>query len=39
MRIQKAIQEGHLKFDNEMKLNDNPFPQNMIGFFSRYGDR
>jgi hypothetical protein len=32
MRIQKAIQEGHLKFDNKMKLNDNPFPQNMIGF-------
>jgi hypothetical protein len=32
MRIQKAIQEGHLKFDNKMKLNGNPFPQNMIGF-------
>jgi hypothetical protein len=32
MRIQKAIQEGHLKFDNRMKLNGNPFPQNMIGF-------
>jgi hypothetical protein len=32
MRIQKAIQEGHLKFDNKMKLDDNPFPQNMIGF-------
>jgi hypothetical protein len=32
MRIQKAIQEGHLKFDNKMKLHGNPFPQNMIGF-------
>jgi hypothetical protein len=32
MRIQKAIQEGHLKFDNKMKLDSNPFPQNMIGF-------
>jgi hypothetical protein len=32
MRIQKAIQEGHMKFDNKMKLDDNPFPQNMIGF-------
>jgi hypothetical protein len=32
MRIQKAIQEGHLKFDNKMKLDANPFPQNMIGF-------
>jgi hypothetical protein len=32
MRIQKAIQEGHLKFDNKMKLYGNPFPQNMIGF-------
>jgi hypothetical protein len=31
-RIQKAIQEGHLKFDNKMKLDGNPFPQNMIGF-------
>jgi hypothetical protein len=31
-RIQKAIQEGHLKFDNKMKLYGNPFPQNMIGF-------
>jgi hypothetical protein len=30
MRIQKAIQEGHLKFDN--KMDGNPFPQNMIGF-------
>jgi hypothetical protein len=30
--IQKAIQEGHLKFDNKMKLDGNPFPQNMIGF-------
>jgi hypothetical protein len=32
MRIQKAIQVGHLKFDNKMKLDGNPFPQNMIGF-------
>jgi hypothetical protein len=31
-RIQKAIQEGHLKFDNKIKLDGNPFPQNMIGF-------
>jgi hypothetical protein len=32
MRIQKAIREGHLKFDNKMKLDGNAFPQNMIGF-------
>jgi hypothetical protein len=32
MRIQKAIREGHLKFDNKMKLDGHPFPQNMIGF-------
>jgi hypothetical protein len=32
MRIQKAIQEGHLKFDNKMKLDGSPFPRNMIGF-------
>jgi hypothetical protein len=32
MKIQKAIQEGHLKFDNKMKLDGHPFPQNMIGF-------
>jgi hypothetical protein len=32
LRIQKAIQEGHLKFDNKMKLDGNHFPQNMIGF-------
>jgi hypothetical protein len=32
MRIQKAIQEGHLKFYNKMKLDGNHFPQNMIGF-------
>jgi hypothetical protein len=25
MRIQKAIQEGHLKFDNKMMLDGNPF--------------
>jgi hypothetical protein len=30
MRIQRAIQEGHLKFDNKMKLDG--LPQNMIGF-------
>jgi hypothetical protein len=32
MRIQKAIQEGHLKFENKMKLDGHPFPQNMVGF-------
>jgi hypothetical protein len=32
MRIQNAIQEGHLKFDNKMKLDGNPFPHNMTGF-------
>jgi hypothetical protein len=32
MRIQKAILEGHLKFDNKMKLDRHPFPQNMISF-------
>jgi hypothetical protein len=32
MRIQKAIREGHLRFDNKMKLDGNPFPQNMVGF-------
>jgi hypothetical protein len=32
MRIQKAIQEGHLKFDNKMKLDGHPFPENMISF-------
>jgi hypothetical protein len=32
MRIQQAIQEGHLKFDDKMKLDGNPFPQNVIGF-------
>jgi hypothetical protein len=32
MRIQKAIQEGHFKFDNKMKLDGNLFPQSMIGF-------
>jgi hypothetical protein len=32
MWIQKAIQEGHLKFDNKMKLDGHPFPQNMVGF-------
>jgi hypothetical protein len=32
MRIQKAIQEGHLKFGNKMKLDGQPFPQNMVSF-------
>jgi hypothetical protein len=32
VRIQKAIQEGHLKFDNTMKLEGNPFPRNVAGF-------
>jgi hypothetical protein len=32
MTIQKAIQGGHLKFDNKMKLDGNPFPQIMVGF-------
>jgi hypothetical protein len=32
MRIQKTIQEGHLKFDNKMKLDGHPFPQNMLDF-------
>jgi hypothetical protein len=32
MRIQKAIQEGHLKFDNKIKLDGHPFSQNMVGF-------
>jgi hypothetical protein len=32
MRIQKAIQEGHLKFDNNMKLDGNPFPQKWLVF-------
>jgi hypothetical protein len=32
MKIQKAIQEGHLMFDNKMKLDGHPFPQNMVGF-------
>jgi hypothetical protein len=27
MRNQKAIQEGHLKFDNKMKLDGHPFPR------------
>jgi hypothetical protein len=26
------IQKGHLKFDNKMKLEGHPFPQNMVGF-------
>jgi hypothetical protein len=37
MRIQKAIQEGHLKFDNKMKLDGHPFPQNMVGFSVNMG--
>jgi hypothetical protein len=32
MTIQKAIQEGHLKFDNKMKMDGHPFPQNTVGF-------
>jgi hypothetical protein len=32
MRIQKTIQEGRLKVNNKMKLDGNPFPQNMIVF-------
>ena len=32
IRIQKAIQEGHLRFDGKMKIDDQPFPQNMISF-------
>jgi hypothetical protein len=36
IRIHKAIQEGHLKFDNKMKLDGNPFPQNMIGFSANF---
>jgi hypothetical protein len=32
MRIQKAIQEGHLKFDYKIKLDGHPFTQNMISF-------
>jgi hypothetical protein len=32
MRIKKAIQEGHSEFENKMKLDGHPFPQNMVGF-------
>jgi hypothetical protein len=32
MTIQKAIQEGHLKFDNKMKMDGHPFSQNKVGF-------
>jgi hypothetical protein len=32
VRIQKAIQEGHIRFDGKMKVDDQPFPQNMISF-------
>jgi hypothetical protein len=32
MRIQKAIQEDHLKFDNKTKLDGHPSSQNMVGF-------
>jgi hypothetical protein len=28
----KGYPKGHLKFYNKMKLDGNPFPQNMIGF-------
>ena len=31
-KIQKAIQEGHLKFDGKMKINAQPFVQNMVSF-------
>ena len=32
VRIQKAIQEGHLKFDGKMKIDAQPFAQNMVSF-------
>jgi hypothetical protein len=38
MRIQKAIQEGHLKFDNKMKLDGNPFSSEHGWVFSQHGD-
>ncbi|MDN3212564.1 hypothetical protein QCB48_10975, partial [Haemophilus sp. SZY H51] len=32
VRIQKAIQDGHLKFDGKMKIDDSPFGQNTVSF-------
>ena len=31
-RIQKAIQEGHLNFNSKMKIDGQPFPQNLVSF-------
>jgi hypothetical protein len=31
-RIQRAIQEEHLKFNNNMKTDDKPFPVDLISF-------
>jgi hypothetical protein len=31
-KIQKAIQEGHLNFNSKMKIDGQPFPQNMVSF-------
>jgi hypothetical protein len=39
MRIQRAIQEGHLKIDNQMKLDGHPFPQNMISVDAKSAPR
>jgi hypothetical protein len=38
MRIQKAIQEGHLKFVNKMKLDGNPFSSKHDWVFSQHSD-
>jgi hypothetical protein len=38
MRIQKAIQEDHLKFDNKMKLDGKPFFSKHDWVFSQHGD-
>ena len=32
MKIQRAIQEGHLKFSGKMKVDDTPFAQNTVTF-------
>ena len=32
VKIQKAIQERHLKFDGKMKIDAQPFAQNMVSF-------
>ena len=32
-RIQKAIQDGHLNFNNKMKIDGQPFPQNLVSFY------